>query len=308
MAQDYFYQEEYIVTANSLNMRDKPGKDGNKVALLTAGNLLQFVEIWNKGEYAQADSTDESSPYGQWMKVKYKDKTGWVFSTYVAGSTGLYYEDEFRFDDSPLPPVMWYGVYARDSFADELRKIQVRVVTETNEFYGGDMKVLKTDQKDKSKFIIGSASPLLTGYCGQMGTFDINTIMYSASLNPGAQLSIYPGNDLNDTTFKANYGLAATGCATLKDNYVTVSDYRLTLIDFSVDPVGYQDLTPWVKAELSPAVDLVWFGDIDNDSKPDAIIQDCPYEMGCRASLFLSSKAKKGSYLHKICEHFWPGD
>ena len=308
MAQEPFFQEEYIVTASSLNLRDKPSKEGNKVSLLTLGNIVQFVEVWNKGEYVQADSTDENSPYGQWMKVKHKDKMGWVFSAYVEGSIGLYYEDELRFSDASLPPFQWYGVYARDSFSDELRRIQVKLVKEANEFYGGEFKVLKTDQTEKSKFIIGTVNPLLTGYCGQLGSFDINTLMYSASLNPGAQLSIYPGNDLNDTIYKASYGLVATGCATLKDNYVTVADYRLTLIDFSTDPAGSQDLTNWVKAEFNPAVSLLWFGDLDNDSKPDAIIQDCPYEMGCRASLFLSSKAKKGTYLHKICEHFWPGD
>ena len=38
------------------------------------------------------------------------------------------------------------------------------------------------------------------------------------------------------------------------------------------------------------------------DGKPDALLDDCPYEMGCRDALFLSSKAKPGEYLRKVCE------
>ncbi len=60
--------------------------------------------------------------------------------------------------------------------------------------------------------------------------------------------------------------------------------------------------------DISPMVDVLWFGDIDHDNKSDMILQDCPYEVGCRASLFLSSKAHKGELLRKVSEHFWPGD
>jgi hypothetical protein len=55
-------------------------------------------------------------------------------------------------------------------------------------------------------------------------------------------------------------------------------------------------------------LELLWFGDIDRDDKPDIILQDCPYAGGCRASLYLSSRAKPDELLHKVCEHFWPGN
>lgn len=306
-----FFPEELVVTANALNLREAPDANSKKVASLPQGSLLQFVEAWNNGQYTQADTTDENAPYGRWLKVRNKNNTGWVFDLYVSGTTELFYENSPQFDMKGIPPLYWYGVYARDSFADELRKVQVRLADEPNEFYGGNVKLLKTNQKDPSKFLIASHAPLTTGYCGPLGVFDPNSMFFSKSLGPGSQLSIYPGNDMNDTIVKPTFGLAATGCARLENNFVQITDYQLILMDYATEPISTQNLTDWVRTEIpevNPSVDLLWFGDLDHDNKPDAIIQDCPYEVGCRASLFLSSKAKAGEYLRKACEFYWPGD
>lgn len=306
-----FFPEELVVTANSLNLRAEPNIGARKVASLSQGALLQFVETWNNGQYTQADTTDENSPYGRWLKVRSKNHIGWVFDVYVSGTTALYYENSPQFEMQNVAPLFWYGIYARDSFADEIRKVQVRLAEETNEFYGGPVKFLRTNQKEPSKFLIASYTPLSTGYCGPLGVFSPNQMFFTQSLGPGSQISIYPGNDMNDTIVKPTYGLAATGCARFENNFVRISDYQLTLIDYATEPIVTQDLTDWVRpefAEVNPTVDLLWFGDLDRDNKPDAIIQDCPYEVGCRASLFLSSKTKPGEYLRKSCEFFWPGD
>lgn len=307
-----FFPEEMVVTANALNLREAPDVNSKKVASLQQGALLQFVEAWNNGQYVQADTTVEDSPYGRWLKVRTKSgSTGWVFDAYVSNTVELFYENSPQFDSKSVLPLYWYGVYARDSFADELRKVQVRLAEEPNEFYGGSVRYLKTNQKESSKFLIASQAPLPTGYCGPLGVFDPNTMFYTRSLGPGSQISIFPGNDMTDTLVKPTYGLAATGCAAFDNNYVRISDYKLILLDYSTDPVQTQDLSAWVRTEfpeVNQMVDLLWFGDLDRDNKPDAIIQDCPYEVGCRASLFLSSRAKPGEYLRKVCEFYWPGD
>ncbi len=298
-----FYSEEMVVTASALNLRDAPNTNGKKLITMPRGSVVQFVEAHNNGEGEEVDSL-----WGSWYKVRYQSKTGYVFSPFVTSAVGLYYEGDFM---DNLPPLQWYGVFARDSFSDELRRVNVKLVDEENEMYGGRVKVLRTNQKEPSKFLIGTLSPMKTGYCGPLGVFDLNLLYFSKSLQPGSQLSIYPGNEETDTLIKPTYGLIATGCASLQNAFVQVKDYALILIDYAQDPVVTQDMTPWVKTELpetNPSVDLLWFGDLDHDNKPDAIIQDCPYEMGCRASLFLSSKAKPGEYLRKVCEHFWPGD
>lgn len=306
-----FFPEEFVVTANSLNLRAEPGLSAKKITGLPQGTLLQYLDTWNDGQYTQADTTDENSPYGRWLKVRSKSGTGWVFDLYVSGTTELFFENTPQFDSREVSPLYWYGVYARDTFADELRKVQVRLVEEDNEFYGGKVKSLKTNQKDTSKFLIASHQPLSTGYCGPLGIYNPNDLFYSRLLAPGSQLSIYPGNDMNDTIIKPSFGLAATGCASLESSYVRITDFKLTLIDYATDPINTQDLTEWVRTEFpetNPTVELIWFGDLDRDNKPDVIIQDCPYEIGCRASLFLSSKAKSNEYLRKACEYYWPGN
>ncbi len=306
-----FFPEELVVTVNTLNLRSEPDVNSKKVASLPQGTLLQFMESWNNGQYLQADTTDEQSPYGRWLKVRSKSGVGWVFDLYVSGTTALYYENSPQFDDRNVSPLFWYGVYARDSFSDELRKVQVRLAEEMNDFYGGPIKTLKTNQKDKSKFLIASHTALPVGYCGPLGIFEPSQMFFSNSLGPGSQLSIYPGNDLNDTISKPTYGLAGTGCAAFENNFVRITDYNLTLLDYTTDPIVTQRLTDWVRPEIpevNPTVDLLWFGDLDRDNKPDAIIQDCPYEVGCRASLFVSSKSKPGEYIRKTCEFYWPGD
>ncbi len=300
-----FFPDEMVVTASSLNLRATPDLGAKKVASLTRGTLVQVVEADKNSEFITLDSVT----YGYWLKVRAQGKTGYAFSAYLAGTWNLYYERDIM--DVIPEGLQWYGVYARDSFADEMRRVNVRLADEMNEAFGGKVKVLRTNQKENCKFLIATTINLKTGYAGPLGIFDLNTLYFSKSLNPGSQLSMYAGSEATDTLIKPTYGLAATGCARLKEAYVQVTDYQLTLIDYSKEPVGIQDLTPWVKPaepEVNPSVELLWFGDLDHDNEPDAIIQDCPYEVGCRASLFLSSKAKTGEYIRKVSEHFWQYD
>lgn len=305
-----FFPEELVVQASALNLRETPDGNGKKIASLPRGTVVRYIDAWNSGQFVQADTTKPDSPYAPWLRVRYQDKTGYVFGAYVSGTLALFYEDNFL-NDPTLPALNYYGIYQRDSFADETRKIEVRLEEEENEMYG-KVKILKTNQKDKSKFIIGTTGTLPTGYAGPLGIFETTDFFMTNSLSPGASLAIYAGQEPNDTTMKPTYFLTALGCAAFGESFVEVRDYRLYAVDYNYGQVPVkQDMTTWVKTEipeLVPAVSLLWYGDIDHDNKPDAIIQDCPYESGCRSSLFLSSKAPRGEFLHKTCEYFWPGD
>lgn len=306
-----FFPDEMVVTSSALNLRESPDKNSKKIVSLPQGSVVQFVEAWNNGEYTQADTTDPNSPYAPWLKVRFNGKTGWVFGAYVTATTSVYFESEPIFEDVALPPVYWYGVYARDSFADEIKSVTVRLEQENNEMYDATVKTIKTNQKQASKFLIASVKPLKTGYCGALGSLDVNGMYGAFHLGPGGQVSLYPGNDMNDTIMKASYVLAATGCARLEDTYVQVKDYALYVLDYSTEPYTLQDISALVKTEseeFSPSVDVLWYGDLDNDLKPDLLLQDCPYESGCRVSLYLSTRAQKSELLHKVSEHFWPGD
>ncbi len=304
-AQLQFFPEEIIVNASTLNLRDKPDKSGKVVEKLSRGAALSLVELANGGEYVEVDSIA-----GYWVKVQYKNKTGYVFSHYLAGAWNLYQENDVF--DRPLPQLNWYGVYMRDSFADELRKIEVRLDEEYMDFFGQNVNLLKTNQKEKSKFIVATSAPLKPGLVSNLGVYDPGALYMSSELSPGAMIPIQPGQEMNDTIPVDTRYLAATGCAQFEDSdFVKITGYRLYAMEFQPNgPSPKQDITGWVQPEegLNPAVSLVWFGDLDGDRKPDAIIQDAPFESGVRMSLFLSSKARNGGFLHKVCEYFYPYD
>ncbi|MBK9336315.1 MAG: SH3 domain-containing protein [Lewinellaceae bacterium] len=301
-AQMAFFPEELFVTAASLNLRDTPDKAGKVLEKLPRGTTLNLVEVVNDGQYVEVDSI-----HGLWLKVKSKTKTGYVFSPYTSGAYFLCMDRDIMQDS--LPPLLWYGIYVRDSFADELRKIEVRLEREYNEFFMEEVDVLYTDQPDTAKFIVGSATPLKPGYAGNLGLFGPDITYYSSQLSPGAMLPIHPGIEDGDESEKSTYYFAATGCAYFGDyDYVHVTDYRLYTMEMMPGTTSLrQDMTGWVQPEvgLNPNVALIWYGDLDGDNKPDAILEDAPYEIGARISLFLSSKAQPGMLLHKVCEYFY---
>lgn len=306
-----YFPEEMIVTADNLNMRVSPGKNSTKTGSLIKGTVVQFLEAWNNGEYVQLDTTDENSPFGPWLKVRAGNKTGWVFGSYLNSTTGLYYEESLLFEEPAIELFNWYGVYQRDSFADELRAVKVTRGKVTDEFSGQELDVLKTDQEAVSKFLIASRTPLKTGYCGPMGFMSVEEAGCVRVLDPGTQFAVSPGNDAADTLFKPAYGIVVTGCAELVGMVAVVKNFNVLALDYATEPLKVQNLTPWFtfeNPEEAPIVELLWFGDIDRDNKPDIIFQDCPYAGGCRSSLYLSSRAKPDELLHKVCEHFWPGE
>lgn len=301
-----FYPEVLVVSVASLNLRSAPEVNAPKVTSLKRGDQLAFIEAVNGGEYVQMDSL-----WAPWYKVRAGKNTGYVYATYVSGGWTLLFEGEFL--ETNLPPLHWYGVYKRDSFADVLHPVQVRLEKEYSEFYQSDMTVLKTDRQDTSKFIIGSPTPLSTGsVISNLGNIEISQWYGSGQLFLGSNYAISVGMEVTDTVHYPVYNLVGLGNAYLDDDdFVKIGNFQLFLLEYNSQPAFLQDLTPWVRMayeEVMPYVTLRWYGDLDGDKKPDMVLEDCPYEMYCRASLFLSSVARPGERLRKAAEHFFPGE
>lgn len=299
-----FTPEEVIVSALALNIRASPDVNADKVATATRGERLRVLEVYNDGEYFSVD--DRMAP---WYKVSYKQQVGYVFGAYVQQAYQLLFENSFFSDDALLPECQWYGIYARDSFADELRPIRVRLEMTEDEVFG-QIQVVRTDQKDTSKFIIGSISPLRPGYAGPLGASSVNDLFISSELQPGAAIGIFAGSDFGEDRPKPIYSLVGSGCAELDDMaMLRFRDFRIQVIDYAPENPRLQDISGWLipedQSDFYPIISVIWYGDIDGDDSPDALIHDCPNEAGCRASLFLSSLARKGEFLRKATEYFF---
>ncbi|MCB0534906.1 MAG: SH3 domain-containing protein [Lewinellaceae bacterium] len=301
-AQTGFFPDNLVVSASALNLRDQPNKSGKVLEKLARGSSLKYLATANDGAFETLDDN-----YGAWLKVQSgTGKTGFVFSSFVTGLYNLYLEGETIFDQ--LPEQHWYGVYARDSFSDELRAIKVQLATEYNSFREEDTQVLRTNQSGKAKFIIGTTIRLQPGPAGDLGIFEPAEFYFNNALAPGAMLALSPGAKSDDTPTPSYY-LAASGCARLKEDLtMALENYKLTVLAPQDGlPTIRQDLSPWFRTTpgVNHNVRLRWFGDIDGDARPDAIIEDMPEEMGMRISLFLTSKARDGELLRKVCE-YWP--
>lgn len=310
VAQDTpFVPEELIVTANSINLREEPNIYSKKLASVPRGAKMQFLEAHDNGTYVKADTLDPAEIYAPWYKVRYQNKTGYVYGAYVSGRFNLYFEGDYM-ENIPVG-LHWYGVYTRDSFADETRKIEIKIVDEYNEMFGANAKFLRTNQTDVAKFLIATAEPLKTGYSGPTGIFDVNQYYGNNTMYPGATVVIHRGYDIKnaaDSLMSPSYVISALGCVEMRDNVTMFDNYRLLLFDYTEEKPFQQDITPWFKTafiELNPTISLFWQGDLDQDGKPDAVFQDCPQEAGCRISLLISSEAKGNMRLKKICETYF---
>jgi hypothetical protein len=298
-----YFPEELIVTASALKLRESPDLSAKTLATLPKGAVLQCLGIANNGEYTQVDTL-----YDRWYQVRTSNnKTGYIFGAFVTPSFDIAFEDSYM---ESIPPLNWYGVYMRDSFADEVRPVQIHLEKVYNEMFGVEINQVKTDQKEPSKFLFGSIQKFPTGYAGSLGIFDPGTIFANNMLYPGATFGLYPGNDINDTIAKTSWFLTAVGCADMGENYPVMRDFKVLVVDQQYDMPSVRQELEWfqVAEGMLPSVRLIWFGDLDHDNKPDCLFDDCPEEMNCRASLFLSSKAKPGNFLQKVCERQYPID
>jgi Bacterial SH3 domain len=295
-----FFQEEYIIQSPVVSMLENP--DSKKVVeTLKKGTVVKFVEVWREGRFFALDTL-----YGQWLKVRTpSNKTGYVYSEYVSGTYELALEGMYLYKGVP-EGLDWYGVFMRDSFSDELLRVKPQIKEENEEDFWA--KTLMTDQPKPSKFLLGTTQRLKPGFCGSLGHYDPGMMYSNNSLNPGNLLSIYIGTEMGDTTSTPSWFLAAAGCGRLTDTTLVMDNYQLFLM--SDYPFGgiRQDLTKYVRTApgVLPSVSLLWYGDIDYDNKPDMILDDCPEEIGCRYSLFLSSKAGPGELVRKVCEFYLP--
>ena len=94
------------------------------------------------------------------------------------------------------------------------------------------------------------------------------------------------------------------------DNFVEVQNYKIWVTHHikNAKQSVKQDLTHYFQdlgIDLND-VHLSYFGDLDNDKKPDVIIQTCQ-DIGCHQLLFLSSEAKSGELLQLMSIHFEDG-
>lgn len=78
-----------VVTASALNLRDAPSVEGNVIAILDRGNVVESVE---------------SSPDGYWQRVSYGGNIGWASFKYLQPAI----------DEAPVAAFSWFDIATKE--------------------------------------------------------------------------------------------------------------------------------------------------------------------------------------------------
>lgn len=187
----------------------------------------------------------------------------------------------------------WYGIY-ETAIGDSL--LQVQMFHDTVTGYDGHLwNKIYTDQSRvrQAKYLLGSKFALREKLLNT-GT---NSFPHRGFLFPGQRANVYsilsPGIAGECVTLIATGSVKSIGyCPELENYRIMISNTQTYEI--------IQDLTSEFdfKGECG-MFELVWFGDIDEDQRPDMIFHAANNAEGLE-TLFLTSVADEGTYIKKV--------
>ena len=179
--------------------------------------------------------------------------------------------DNVVFDKSPN----WYGVYST-SQGEFLRKVEVE-------------KAEANQQEDKLIFMLGTTEQLEEKGVSQLGKdyFQQSHIYY-----PGQTTSIY-------TTQGIPLEMKVTGNVKSINYCPEIEDLKYIISTNGVDPKE-QNLYPSIEYQGECGlVSIAWFGDVDQDNKPDILLSTSSTK-GSQFNLYLSSMSGETEILGHI--------
>lgn len=296
-----YLPKQLFVVATSLQLRAEPGLKSNVLASMSNGEPVELIE----------DKADqESSLYdriggiqGRWLKIRYKGKTGFAFSPYLAPRYSLFYEHSHA---EYLPKVNhWYGIYKKKNGEEEIREIKVSQCRIPENDVEEEHQYLCTDQRDTSLFVIATNEVIRPGYAGVFSQRYADNSGISLEMRPGTECWLFwklKGNTIDGQHFQ----LYGTGTYSMQSAGLQLTNYKVMVAQRQSPGSEFrvlQDLTPFF-SYIDSYVKVVWVGDLDRDDKPDLILQACSTQ-SCTQYLFLSSEAGEQELLRCITSYSW---
>jgi Bacterial SH3 domain len=281
LAQDSILIKDFVVLANVLNLREKPNKDAaiiEKIPKFQKVEIIQWLDNVDSIECVPLKNIDRCS---DWVKVKYKDKIGYLVSYYLGQRIKM-----TKFHSAPIviQYPYWYKIEVKGK-SDFLKKIEVKLDTlPEDEMGGGDRLFIVEKSKriiDEIPIYFGSIEPLKTGKIG----------------------NFYQDCDNKNVDFNDD-----------RDCLPKYFDERKTLFEMTKDNrfLNHTILSKGDNIYFSNGKNtqlllsnlrgfsVKWFGDFDFDKKADFIL-----EVDSSYLLFLSSKAQKGDLVKMVSHHTW---
>ncbi len=333
-----------VISTDGLKLREKPTTNskvlavaafGDKVVLLsdpedptlvidTMGVAFDFpTTVDSIGNWQE---TRQVLHVGKWLQVKFTEKTGYMFSGFLE-----YFPDpdvDYRYsNDAPKEmllryeggdacsdnqPVfeknwLWYGVYKRKN-GFEIKRVELRYL---KMFYGlsgqadylsnGEDEEVVTRVKnttERSFFLVGTKKPLkekLLTYAG----FDDN-------YHEATRIPFYLENGAPDNAFLEKINLETTKSPGIFnfDWFVKDNHGGKIPLKFAIKHQWYGEAPSLAEYHVES---LVWYGDLDGDSKLDYIFNffSDTHDDSMPQILYLSSLAKPGEVLKAAAVFFY---
>ncbi len=164
-----------VIAESGLNLRSKPSLQSSVILKIP---YYQSIHVYNKTGYRDTIQVFETDTYpihvdGEWVKVSYQNKTGYVLSTYLNVPSKQFQDPNLNQDFILLFPGVtcrdnihkkidhyWYGLYQNKDTC-YLKPVNFEFVNTIPEMYSNE-QILIRERKDL-KFIVGSKTPLTTG-------------------------------------------------------------------------------------------------------------------------------------------------
>lgn len=286
--------DEWMVIASSLRLRAEPDAQAEVLTTIPNGAFVTHISSFQSGKLLIVNGLK-----GYWMKVRYQEQEGFVFSAYLSGKYVLLNEGATL----PNAPVVkyWYGVYYTET-GEMLRPISVRFDTVKYDEGAFAHLVLKTNQSAPAIFIIGLNKPLSSRQAG-IWAATVGALWNDPNfIRAGDQAALPIGRDRNGF-IPPYYYLLATGSYELESWGFTQKNFRLFVADNYSRYKVRQELT-----HLLPGIESfkpVWAGDLDQDGKPDLILE-CTTFNAVQDILLLSSEARPGELLRPVAVYVHP--
>ncbi|MBN1500034.1 MAG: SH3 domain-containing protein [Spirochaetes bacterium] len=116
-----------VMSENGMILREKPDRKSGKLAAIPWGTEIEMLE--SDGPFEIIDNVS-----GYWVKVKYSDKTGWVFGGYLTRKVGSDFVKITNNIDVFIQSGFNLKISWNDSKEEIIKKIGEPVKTETGKF------------------------------------------------------------------------------------------------------------------------------------------------------------------------------
>ncbi|MEL6635879.1 MAG: SH3 domain-containing protein [Bacteroidota bacterium] len=291
----YDTDQNTVVAVNGLKLRSKPSLRGKVIDKIPFGQRIEILGERHYGRdtlasdyriyYAESEEYYEPLLSGHWVKARYDEQEGYVFSAFLYHrfdadqeynqKIALLTEGGNCYDNLHYRADWhWYGLYEVEG-VHQLRKVKLDFFVEETEL--GPFLTITTQQNRASLFIVGSPRPLSEG-----------RLFFSEYTGHGT--SVYRGGEIDEAAFRR---------AALEIVRSEGEEYP-QLVARGRDGRG-QVLNP-LERYFGYPLSLLWYGDLDGDGQVDYLINYG--EESSETILYLSGQAQSGQLVAPVGAYF----